>query len=355
MRIAILGSVALPIPPLMQGGTEWIAYYQALGLANLNHKILLFGAKGTAKNFSHPNIKVIEIGEGDLVSGSSQQMKIDPSVMEGSRVLRKENVYLAEVLQMLISMQDEYDIILNNMRGEAVFVSVASLINKPFVSVMHLNLFQELADFFQENKTNIITISNAQKKQFPNLNYVGTVYNCVDTDKFSFSDKNNDYLLMVGSIGRHKNQFDAIFAAKKLGVRLILAGKIRDQDYFDELKKNIDGNKIQWIGEMKFTQKVKLYQNAKAFLFPINWEEPFGLVMIEAMSCGTPVIAYNHGAISEVVVNNKTGFVVENKEQMVESFLKINLIKREDCRKHVVDNFSIEKMVGKYEKILLSL
>jgi glycosyltransferase involved in cell wall biosynthesis len=355
MRVAVLGSVALPVPPPAQGGTEWIAYYQAKGLAKRGHTVLLFAARGSKINFSEQNIKVIEVGGGNVVAGASNEKQFDPKVMEASRKLRLEMVYLSEVSEKLIELKDEYDVILNNMRGEAVFLPVAKLLKKPFANVMHLNLFAELAQVFQAYNTNIITISNAQRKDFPDLNYLATVYNCVDIEKYTFNPNPGNYLLMVGTIGRHKNQAEAIAVAKELRMKLILAGKIRDQDYFEEIKKDIDGEKIKWLGEIGFEEKLKLYQNAKAFLFPIQWEEPFGLVLIESMACGAPVIAFNHGAISEVVRDGLTGYVVENYIQMVEAVRKIDEISRANCRKHVEENFTIEKMIDSYESSLLSL
>lgn len=350
MRIAILGSVALPVPPSGQGGTEWIVYYQAKGLAEKGHKVVLFAAKGSAENLKGTAVLVIEVGGGDVVAGSSREKQFDLKLTEASRKLRLEIVYLSQVCQKLIELQDQYDLILNNMRGEAVFLPVAKLLNKPFINVMHLNIFPELADLFREFNTKIITISNSQRKSCPDLSYLATVYNGVDTAKLAFNSTPKDYLLMVGTIGRHKNQASAIKVAKNLGKKLVLAGKIRDQDYFEELKRDIDGEQIKWVGEIGFEEKVKLYQNAKAFLFPILWEEPFGLVMIEAMSCGTPVIAFNHGATPEVVVNGLTGFVVENDSQMIEAVKKIGSIDRADCRKHVEKNFTVEKMIDGYEK-----
>ena len=356
MRIAILGSVALPVPPSAQGGTEWIAYYQAKGLSERGHQILLLAAKGTSKNFGNvSNVKIIEVGGGDVVSGSNSERTFDLALVEGSRKMRLEIVYLTQAAKALMDYKDEYDLILNNMRGETIFLPIAQLLNKPFVSVMHLDLFPELAETFLKFKTNVITISNAQRKDFPNLNYAATVYNCVDVDKFTFNESPQDYLLMMGSIGRHKNQKEAIEVAKELGIKLVLAGKIRDQDYFEELKKDIDGEHIRWIGEIGFAEKVKLYQNAKTFLFPINWEEPFGLVMIEAMACGTPVVAFNRGAVPEVVRNGLTGYVVDNHSQMVEAVKKIDVIDRAACRKHVEKNFTIEKMIDGYEKALQKL
>lgn len=355
MRIAILGSVALPVHPPFQGGTEWIAYHQAIGLSQKGHEVIICAAKGSAQNFRNSKVKVIEVGGGDVIVGNAKVQKFDPEYTEASRKLRLEMVYLAQVSQKLIENKDSYDLILNNMRGEGVFLPIAKILNKLFVNVMHLNLFPELSEIFQSFNTNIITISNAQRKEFPNLNYLATVYNGVEVDKFTFNLTPSDYLLMMGTIGRHKNQGEVIKVAKELRMKLILAGKIRDQDYFEELKKDIDGEQIKYIGEIGFSEKIKLYQNAKAFIFPILWEEPFGLVMIEAMSCGTPVIAFNHGAVSEVVKDGLTGYVVENHSQMIEAIKKIDSIDREVCRKHVEENFNVSKMIDGYEKALQKL
>ena len=355
MKIAILGSIALPVPPPFQGGTEWIAYYQAKELSERGHKIMLFAAKGSADNFKNSDVEIIEVGDGNLASGSNLEGKLDPVFTEASRKLRLETVNLSRVIEKLIERKEEYDLILNNIRGEAVFLPTAKYLKKTFVNVMHLNLFDELADVFKNYSAKIITISNAQRGNYPDLSYLATVYNGIDPKIFPFNADPTDYFLMMGSIGRHKNQKSAINIAKSLNIRLIIAGKIRDQDYFEEIKKDIDGQQIEWVSEVNFPDKVKLYQKARALLFPILWEEPFGLVMIEAMSCGTPVIAFNRGAVSEVLVNNKTGFVVENDSQMLEAVKNINLLNRLDCRTHVENNFTIEKMVDGYEKALLKI
>jgi len=352
MRIAILGSVALPVPPPKQGGTEWIAYYQAKGLAKLGHQVILFASPGSLTG----EYRLIEIGQSSSATDSANKEEA-----EASRKLRLENVYLAQTMQKLIDHKDEFDLILNNMRGEAVFLPLAKQLGKPFINVMHLPLFPQLSNLFKTYNTHIITISNNQRKEFPDLNYLATVYNCVDTEKYTFNPGSpdgarlgGDYLLMMGTIGRHKNQGAAIRIAKTLGMKLILAGKIRDQDYFEELKKDIDGEQITLFDQLDFYKKVELYQNAKAFLFPILWEEPFGLVMIEALSCGTPVVAFANGAIPEVIVDGKTGFVIENdsEAEMTEAIKKIDSIKREDCRNHVMENFTVEKMVKAYEDAL---
>jgi glycosyltransferase involved in cell wall biosynthesis len=361
MRIVILGSVALPVPPPMQGGTERIAYYQAKGLAAKGHDVTLVAAKGSRVE----GVKVVEIGGGDTVVGSGQETSdkrqaTREEYTESSRNLRKEAVYLTEVAEWLRDHQSEYDVILNNMRGgESYFVPVAKTLNKKFATVMHLPIFKELAAFFQEHNTPVITISNAQRAGFDGLNYVATVYNCVDVDSFPFSPRHGDYLLMMGSIVPHKNQKDGIAVASQCGMKLILAGKVGNPTYFEtEIKKYIDNHNVILVGEVSLEEKYRLYKEARALLFPILWEEPFGLVMIEAMATGTPVVAYRRGAVPEVVVDGKTGFIVppeKGVEGLAEAIKKIGQIDRAACRQHVIDHFTVQEMIDGYEAALKKL
>lgn len=346
MKILILGSVALPVPPPMQGGTERIAYWQAIGLAKGGHEITLIAAKGSRVDSTY---RLIEIG-GDTIHPAL-------GIAESSRNMRKELVYMAEVSQWLIDNKDLYDLILNNMRGgESTLLPIAKFLNKKFVTVMHLPIFTELAELFMRYQTPVITISNAQREGYPNLNYVGTVYNATDLDELPFCGIPEDYLVMMGSIAPHKNQKDGILAAKALGKKIVIAGKIGNQAYWDkEIAPLVDGKMVEHRGEMSINEKAVLLGGATALLFPIVWPEPFGLVMIEAMACGTPVIAYNNGAVPEVVVDGKNGFVIDSSagvDGLVDAIKKIKTIDRAYCRRYVEENFTIEKMVDSLEMAL---
>lgn len=339
MKICILGSVALPVPPPMQGGTERIAYWQAVGLAKRGHQVTMIAAVGSKKD---PAYTLVEIG-GDTIHAPS-------GIVESSRNMRKELVYMARVCQWLIDNKDSYDLILNNMRGgESTFLPVVKFLNKKFVTVMHLPMFAELAEIFEAYKTSVITISNAQRAGYPNLHYAGTVYNATDIDELPFVATPGEYLLMMGSIAPHKNQKDGILTAKKLGKKIILAGKIGNMDYWNkEIAPLVDGDMVVHKGEMSIQDKAALLGNAQALLFPIVWPEPFGLVMIEAMATGTPVVAYNNGAVSEVVVDGKTGFVIDASkgvDGLVDAVKKIGQIDRAYCRTYVEEHFTVEKMI----------
>lgn len=356
MKILILGSVALPVPPPMQGGTERIAHYQAMGLAKRGHTVTLIAATGS---LVHLGYRLVEIGGGDTVTGSvlSSRPGMTNEFTESSRSLRKEMVYMAEVSQWLLDHGKEFDLILNNTRGgESVLLPIAKVIDRPFVAVMHLPIFPELYTLFQRYNTPVITISNAQREGFDGLNYVGTVYNCVEPElldiRYPISEI-RDYLVMLGSIAPHKNQKDGILAAKRLGKKIIIAGKIGNPAYWEkEIAPFVDGKTVVHEGEIDIDKKAALLTGAEALLFPIAWPEPFGLVMIEAMAMGTPVVAYKNGAVPEVVVDGKTGYIVESEkgiDGLVDAVRKIGAIDRSVCRAHVEANFTVEKMLDSLE------
>lgn len=363
-KLLILGSVVSPCPPEKQGGTERVAYYQAKHLSKHGIPLIFVGSVGTKEQFSRQllaeqeekwpeilaAIEFVEIGGGTGQGTQEDAISIDPSQTESSRKFRLEMTYLARVQQLMIDRKDDYEAILNNLRGEAILIPLASHLNKPFVNVMHLGLFQELADLFTAYKTPLISISNSQRTEFPSAKYIATIYNPVNTRVFSFNETPDHYALMMGTIGRHKNQADAIRACKKAGIPLHISGKIRDVDYFEqEIKPHIDGIQVIYTGELEFEKKLEMYRNASVFVFPISWQEPFGLVMIEALSCGTPVIAYPHGGPTEIVKDGVNGYLVNNPDEMAEKIRTIaTSIKRSDCRKDVEERFSDDVIGEQY-------
>src|SRR3990167_10581218 len=351
MRIVVLGSVALPVPPPMQGGTERVAHAQAVGLSKKSHEITLIAAKGSQPSYQY---QLVEIGGGDTVAGSANAKEV---IVESSRKLRKEMLSLSLVDSWLDVHASEYDCVLNNMRGgEVLFFETARRLGKKYANVMHLPMFTELADACRQLKIPLVSISNAQRVPFPDLNYVGTVYNGIDIADFLFEKNPDDYLLMMGSITPHKNQKTGISVAKSVGIKLVIAGKIGDASYYaKEIAPHVDGKTVIHHGEIGMSEKVRLYGKAKALLFPVLWEEPFGLVMIEAMACGTPVIAFRRGAVPEVVADGKTGFIVGDEKEMIRAVQKVGEIDRAGCRRHVEEHFTNENMVESLEKVVTSL
>ncbi len=203
-----------------------------------------------------------------------------------------------------------------------------------------------------KNKANYISISDSQRKGMPSLNYAGTVYNGMEIEKFKFKKEQGDYLAFLGRYSYEKGADAAVTVATKSKEKLKMAGTIWGGGFYNEkIKPYLKKGEIEDLGFLNGKKVSDFLRNAKALLFPIRWEEPFGLVMIEAMACGTPVIAFSKGSVPEIVKHNKTGFIVKNEKEMVEAIKKIDQINREDCRKYVEDNFTIEKMIDGYEKI----
>lgn len=352
MRIALLGSVTSVIPPNSQAAIERLVYEQAMGLADRGHEILLFAPAGST--ISHKNVTLVPVADKVLLTGEGREGKtLEEETYGSSYKLRLEVANMARVLDELVDRKAQYDIILNNLRSEAVVWSVASYVGKPVFHVMHLPLFPELLPLALKHNVRVISISDAQQKAAPDFPYAGTVYNAVDTNDFAFNPTPGDYVLYLGSIGANKNPKDAILAARAAGVPMKIGGRIKDAAYYEkEIAPLIDGTRVTWVGEQHPKDVIALYQQAKAFLFPTLWEEPFGLVVIEAMSCGTPVIAYPHGAIPEIVEDGKNGYLVNSSTEMAQKIAQIDQIDRNVCRKIVEEKFSIAKMIDGYEKLL---
>jgi len=200
-----------------------------------------------------------------------------------------------------------------------------------------------------------VSISNAQREPFPKLNYVATVYNGIDLKAFNFVDRPGEYLAFLGRISPEKGPKIAIEVAKKVGMKLKIAAKIDavDVEYFKkEIEPLIDGKRIEFIGEIGPDIKSDFLRNAYALLAPIQWREPFGLFMIEAMACGTPVVVTDMGSAREVISNGETGFVVRNSiDEFVKAIKKIPQIDRKKCYNRVRDYFTKEKMTEGYLRV----
>jgi len=341
-RIAIIAPLLLRIPPKQQGGTEWIVYHQTNGLVERGYEVTLLAAAG-----AKTSARLIPV-----LPRPASEYRGEARTQEASRRLRLEMTALGLAAGHL--MHGRFDLIFNHARGGEVLYPLVQKLGVPMVTVLHLPVFAEYAQLVRRFRAPLVSISNAQRKNYPNLNYVATVYNCVDTKVFTFDPKPKDYLLMVTTIGEHKNPLAGILAAKRARRRLIIAGKIRDQEYFTKkIKPHVDGHRIIYRGEVGLLEKIQLYRNAAALLFPVVWEEPFGLVMIEALACGTPVVGYRCGAVPEVITHGKTGYVTARNPAALAAAIKtIGRIDRAVCRHEVERRFSVEKMVDGYERVI---
>lgn len=253
----------------------------------------------------------------------------------------------------------EYDVLLFH-HPEIALPFIEQYPNVPVISVLHDPLYDwygEIFGMYRSKNSHLVSISNHQRQGRKDLPFIATIYNGVDTKQFSHQEKPGEYLLVSGRIVPEKGIAEAVQVARQTGERLVIAGLLfpADEPFFDEHIKPFLNDKITYVGYIDRESLTPYYQNAKALLMPVKWDEPFGRTMTESMACGTPVIAFDRGSVREVIKDGKTGFIVRDVPSMVAAVKKLDTIKRQDCRDHVVDTFSSEKMILDYETLFTKL
>ncbi len=331
MRIAQIGPLAERIPPKKYGGTERVVHALTESLVARGHEVTLF-ASGDSLTSAH------------LVSVYPQSL----------REANLKDIYGANVWSLLnigtaFERQAEFDIIHDHLGY--LTLPTANIAHTPVVSTMHGAFTREMNTIYNRfRRPYVVSISDAQRVTAPHLNYIGTVYNGLPMADYPFSAEHDGYLLFVGRISMEKGVHLAVEVARDMGLPLIIAAKLdpMNKPYFKEYIEPWLSDKIRWIGEVDEEERNKLYSRAMAFLHPITWREPFGLTLIEAMACGCPVIAIGKGSIPEIVKHGKTGFVVEDVEEMEDAVGELDTIDRRACRRHALTNFSAERMTDRY-------
>ncbi len=341
LKIAQVAPLWETIPPKKYGGIEIMMDKIINELLKRGHEVTLF-ASGNSKTKARLR---------SVFPKSLFEMKVD-WYHRSQNLINAANAF---------SMADEFDVIHNHAGDNGLLFSEIS--KTPVLTTLHNvlpGLKQKKSDEYItmkyfSRKTNFVSISFDQRTHTDiKFNYAGNIYNGINLNDFSFNPKPRDYFVWLGRIHHGKGLWNAVNAAKISKEKLIIAGNITcesDEKYFQSVKPMIDGKKIKFIGEVGPKKKNKLLGGAKAVLFPTIWEEPFGLVMTEAMACGTPVIGFNKGSVSEVIKDGVTGFVVKDDKEMIKAIKKIDKIDRAECRKHVDENFTIKKMVDGYERV----
>jgi glycosyltransferase involved in cell wall biosynthesis len=200
----------------------------------------------------------------------------------------------------------------------------------------------------------VISISQAQRKPLPALRWIGNVYHGLPLSLYKPNFKNGKYLAFVGRVSPEKRVDRAIEIALRTNLPLKIAAKIdqSDQSYFEQrIKPMLDHPLIEFLGEINESEKQEVLGNASALIFPIDWPEPFGLVMIEAMACGTPVIAYRNGSVGEIIEPGKNGFIVDSQEEAIKAVQNISMLDRIECRKYFEQRFTADRMARDYSNI----
>lgn len=344
MKIAQIAPLWENIPPRTYGGTERILYNLTEGLTLLGHQVTLF-ACGTSKT----SAKLVSVYPRALVQDNIPWTNLMYPLLNISEAFERAEEF--DIIHMHLNKSSDYLALplANSIKHKVVFT-----LHFPYPTTQ---LREDRHMVLQKYKDlNFISISNSQRQGGENLNWLSTVYNGIDLKKYDFNPTAKDYFVWFGKFNPDKGVKEAIEAVKLAGAKLILGGKIdklesEDYQYYKkEIEPQIDNKQIVYLGEFDEKQKNEIAGKALAFLNPIKWNEPFGLVMTESMATGTPVIAYKNGAAPEIITQDETGYLVNNVKEMVDKMKIITKIERRKCRNRVEEKFSSETMTAGYLK-----
>jgi glycosyltransferase involved in cell wall biosynthesis len=332
VRIAILAPVSLPVPPLGYGGTELVVHQLAEGLVDAGHAVTLFAT-------------------GDSRTRAATRALL-PRALTPMGFATKESTLPFERAHAAWAFAQAADFDLIHDHTKAAGVTLAPSVATPVLTTVHNDFSPERRQLYLAHPDHAyVAISHAHARRCPELNFLGVVYNGMDLKAPVFRACKENYMLFLGRLCAEKGTQTAIAVARALGIPLVLAGKIDpvDADYVAQrIMPHVDGASIRYVGEVTGRQKWELIAGARCLLFPIQWPEPFGLVMIEAMACGTPVVATRWGSVPEVVAHGETGWIADDFEGLLEGVRAAVTIDPRACRRRVAERFGTAAMVAGY-------
>lgn len=354
MKIALLSPLTRPPHPDTRGSRPRIVYDLANWLEKMGHEITVYAA-GDAKV------------PGRLISVVPQSIY---NAIPAENTFYQHAIALAELVEKICQDADQYDVIHNHVYPEFLPLLVSRQIKTPIVTTPHLYLWPELVSIFKKfSNTSFVAIANYQREKGKGINFIDRVYNGVEVNEFEFNSKPQDYFLFFGRIKKFKDAngnmiepkgvLDAIKVSQKANVKLKIAGNVEDKEFFEneikpQLSKSVEFvGPIDTVGPIGFGKKVQLYKNAKGYFFLSHFDEGCPLGPLEAMACGTPVIANRRSSLPEIIKDNQTGFVVEENDidAATKAVKNIGKINRQNCRNWVEENFTSELMARNYEKV----
>ncbi len=337
MRIAMVSPLYESVPPKLYGGTERVVSYLTEELVRQGHDVTLF-ASGDSRT------------QAQLASPCPQGLRLanckDPIA---HHVLMVEEVF---------KRAPGFDVIHFNI--DYIHYPLFRRCSTPCVTTLHgrLDMEDQKPLYWEFRDMPVVSISYAQRRPLPWLNWVGNVYHGLPEDLYTFHPEPGKYLAFLGRISPEKRPDRAIEIAEKAGMKLLMAAKVdnADKEYFEcVIEPMLKSPWVEFIGEIGEKEKDGFLGGAYALLFPIDWPEPFGLVMIEAMACGTPVIAWKNGSVPEVIDTGRTGFIVESLEEAVAAVEKVGEISRLGCRRTFEERFTASRMARDYAKVYRKL
>jgi len=334
MRIAQVAPLIESVPPKHYGGTERIVSYLTEELVRAGHDVSLF-ASGDS------------VTRGRLIPICRSSLRLNKQCVD----------HLAHHLVMIdrvLEHAHNFDVI--HFHTDYLHFPISRYLPVPHVTTLHgrLDIPDLIPVYDRFRDIPVISISNTQRKPLPWANWAGTIYHGLPPDLFRFQPNPGNYLAFLGRVSPEKRADRAIEIAKRAGMPLKIAAKVDrvDKRYFKRVVEPLlDASHVEWVGEISDREKSDFLGNAYALLFPIDWPEPFGLVMIEAIACGTPVIAYDGGAVPEVLKDGETGFIAKNLEEAAEAVHRVSEISRAHCRKIFEKRFTVSRMARDYVRI----
>jgi len=338
MKIAELAPLIESVPPRFYGGTERIVSYLTEELVGMGHEVTLF-----ASGDSQTSAKLIPM--------CSKALRLDEKVCDYQPydILMQEKFYHCFRDFDLIHSHVDYN-----------WFPLLRHINIPSVTTLHGRLdLPDLIPVYKEfTDTQLISISNNQRTPFPGNNWLATIYHGLPENLYTYKENPEEYLAFLGRTSREKGLEQAIEIAKRVGIKLKISSKVDkiDKIYFEtNIKPLFNSDLIEFIGETDDKGKNDLLANALGLLFPINWPEPFGLVMIEALACGTPIVAYRRGSVPEVLEDGVSGFICNDVKEAVAAVKRLPSLSRKRCRQIFEERFAVRRMAEDYLKVFNKL
>jgi glycosyltransferase involved in cell wall biosynthesis len=348
MRIAQIAPPLERVPPAGYGGTERVVSTLTEELVRRGHDVTLFAA-------------------GDSRTAARLVPVVDQALWHHPAGYRDFAPFLVIVLGKVLRMIDQFDIIHNHLDFSGF--PLARVAPCPVVTTLHGRLdLPQLQPLYQEfADVPLVSISDAQRRPLPRANWVATVHHGIDLDQYTFNPAPGRYLAFLGRVSPDKGLDTAIRVARRAGLPLKIAARMplpytddpnvrEDWAYYEQqIKPLLDGPGVEMVGEVGGADKNEFLRNAAALLFPIRWPEPFGLVMPEALACGTPVLALRHGSVPEVVEDGVTGFICDSEAELVAAVGRIGALDRARCRAAAEQRFSPAAMADRYERVYAEL
>jgi glycosyltransferase involved in cell wall biosynthesis len=333
MKIAMVAPLAESVPPKLYGGTERVVSFLTEELVRQGHQVTLFAS-------------------GDSLT-SARLHAVVPTALRLAKC-KDPLAHHVRLIECVARNIHEFDVV--HFHVDYLHYPLMRLLQAPHVTTLHGRLdLPDLVPIYRDfYDMPVVSISDAQRNPLPFVNWRATVYNGIPRELLRFHPRPGEYLAFLGRISPEKRVDRAIEIAVRTGIPLKIAAKIdsADNEYFEtEIKGLMDHPLVEYIGEIGDHEKEEFLGNAKALLFPIDWPEPFGLVMIESMACGTPVIAWPCGSVPEIMKDGVTGYIVDDMDAAVAALERLDSVERSACRRHFEKYFTATKMAQDYAAV----